>query len=507
MTEPEKSAELFSKVSGSIGKPLLASWMGGSRMQLASNVLNEAHIATFEYPDAAARSFAYMWRYSLNLQTLYETPVFTGTLAENGSRAGRPIVAGAQHDQRTLLTEYESKQLLSAYGIPTTTTKLANSPEEAVAAAEAIGYPVVLKLHSETVTHKSDRGGVKLNLANAAAVRAAYSEIQGSFSAEGAFEGVTVQPMVRIFGYELILGSSTDPQFGPVLVFGLGGHWVEIMRDRAHALPPLTTTLARRMMENTRIYQALKGIRGRQAVDMEKLEQLLVGFSQLVLDHARIADIEINPLLAGPDILLALDARVILHPARIKDAELPRPAIRPYPVQYISTWEGTDGMRFTVRPIRPDDEPLMVEFHHELSERSVYLRYFAPMKLDSRTSHERLVTRCFIDYDRELALVAEYVDENGGRHIAGIVRLIRNRTGNDAEVAFIVADKYQHRGLGSYLMESIIDVAQREGIARIEGSLLAENMDMKDLFLRAGFRFEAPQDRVVTATRTIDKIM
>jgi len=499
MTEPEKSAGFVAKAAAAISKPLFASWMGGSRMQLASNVLNEAHIPTFEYPDAAARSFAYMWRYNLNLQALYETPVLTPGLTEIASRTVGQIIAGAQNKQRSILTEYESKQVLSAYQIPAAVAQVATSADDAVAAAECIGYPVVLKLHSETVTHKSDQGGVKLNLRDPAAVRTAYSEIKNAFSAEGAFQGVTVQPMINRFGYELIVGSSTDPQFGPVLLFGLGGEWVETMQDRAHALPPLTTTLARRMMENTRIYQALKGIRGRKPVDMEKLEELLVRFGQLVVDHPRIADIEINPLLAGPDVLMALDARIVLHPASIQDACLPRPAIRPYPIQYISAWQTGDGASFTVRPIRPDDEPLMVEFHQELSERSVYLRYFAPLHLDSRVSHERLVTKCFIDYDRELALVAEHADRSGARHIAGVARLIRNRTGNDAEVAFIVADKYQHRGLGSYLLECTVEIARKEGITRLEGSLLAENMNMKDLFARAGFRFGAPQERVVTA--------
>ena len=507
MTEPEKSAALLGKAAQTITKPLLASWMGGSRMQLASNVLNEAHIPTFDYPDAAARSFAYMWRYSLNLQALYETPVFTGALAENASRVAKRLVTTDQQNQRTILTEFESKQLLAAYSIPVTAIRLAHSADEAMLAAEAIGYPVVLKLHSEKVTHKSDKGGVKLRLENPGAVRAAYAEIEHSFSSEEAFQGVTVQPMVSSSGYELIVGSSTDAQFGPVLVFGLGGQWVETMQDRFHALPPLTTTLTRRMMENTRIYQALKEIRGNKSVDMGKLEELLVHFSQLVVDNPRIADIEINPLLAGPDVLVALDARIILHPANIPDSDLPRPAIRPYPVQYTSTWQTGDGMQFTLRPIRPDDEPLLVEFHHQLSERSVYLRYFAPMQLDSRISHERLITRCFIDYDRELALVAEHTDANGTRHIAGVARLIRNRIGNEAEVAFIVADKYQHRGLGSYLLDCMINVARYEGVSRIEGSLLAENTDMRDLFARAGFRFGAPQERVVTAIRDIDKVM
>jgi len=305
--------------------------------------------------------------------------------------------------------------------------------------------------------------------------------------------------MVRGSGYELILGSSTDPQFGPVLVFGLGGQLVEVLRDRAHALPPLTTTLARRLMEGARIFQALKGVRGNKAVDLARLEELLVRFSELVVENPRIADIEINPLLAGPDALIALDARVVLHPAIVSDAELPRPAIRPYPSQYTSKWEAADKTQFTLRPIRPDDEPLVVEFHRQLSDQSVYFRYFHPLKLDTRVAHERLITKCFIDYDRELALVAEHADEHGERQIAAIARMARNRSDLGAEVAFIVADKYQHRGLGSHLLDCLIAIARREGITHLDGAMLAENYNMSDIFRRAGFRFGSPADGTVEA--------
>jgi acetyltransferase len=336
-------------------------------------------------------------------------------------------------------------------------------------------------------------------LENGGAVHAAFTRIQEAFEVAGEFQGVTIQPMIKTSGYELIVGSSTDPQFGPVMVFGLGGQLVEVIGDRAHALPPLTTTLARRVMENTHILQALKGVRGRKPVDLDKVEEILVRFSELVIENPRIADIEINPLLAGPDVLLALDARVILHPAGVADSELPRPAIRPYPTQYILSWRSEDGMQFTIRPIRPDDEPLMVDFHHQLSDASVYMRYFLPLKLDVRVSHERLFTKCFIDYDREMALVAEYT-ENGTRHLAGIARMIRTHSGNSAEVAFLVADKFQHRGLGTYLLQSAIAIARKEGIAVLEASTLSENFNMKDMFMKAGFRFSAPEDGVVTAS-------
>ena len=273
---------------------------------------------------------------------------------------------------------------------------------------------------------------------------------------------------------------------------------MEVLRDRAHALPPLTTTLARRLMESTRIFQALKGARCDAPVDLGKLEELLVRFSELVVENPRIADIEINPLLVGPGVLLALDARVVLHSASIADAELPRPAIRPYPAQYISQWQATDGTQFTLRPIRPEDEPLLVEFHRQLSDRSVYFRYFHPLKLDVRVAHERLVTKCFIDYDRELALVAEQ-EEEGSRRIAGIARMVRNHADSGAEVAFIVADKFQNRGLGSHLLGCLIDVARREGVTYLEGAMLAENYSMKDMFSRAGFRFGPPEEGTISA--------
>ena len=504
MTEPEQAAGLVRKAAESIKKPLLASWMGGSRMQLAANVLNEARIPTFEYPDAAARSYAYMWRYSSNLQALYETPMFAGDLPEDGPRRVAEIIAGAVAKNRTVLTEHESKQVLAAYELPVTASRLATSVDDAVTAAEKIGYPVALKLNSETVTHKSDRGGVQLNLKDANAVRSAFAQIEDAFTSDGSFQGVTVQPMVRNAGYELILGSSTDPQFGPVLVFGLGGQLVEVLRDNAHALPPLTTTLARRMMENTRILQALRGVRGRKPVDLEKLEELLVRFSELVVENPRIADIEINPLLASDEGFVALDARVILHPAAVRDAQLPRPAIRPYPSQYISGWQAHDGTSFTLRPIRPDDEPLMVDFHHQLSETSVYMRFFLPLKLDFRVSHERLFTKCFIDYDREIGLVAEYLDEEGTRRIAGIARLIRKHSDNSAEVAFLVADKFQNRGLGTHMLERTIQIARKEGISILEGATLSDNYNMKEMFIKAGFHFAPPEDGVATAELRLD---
>ena len=256
-----------------------------------------------------------------------------------------------------------------------------------------------------------------MNLKDEAEVRQAFNDIKTAVTEKkGAehFQGVTVQKMIKLGdGYEIILGSSIDPQFGPVLLFGMGGQLVEVFKDKALSLPPLNTTLARRMMERTKIYQALKGVRGRKPVDLAGLEKLMVGFSQLVAEQRWIKEIDINPLFASGDDLVALDARVILHDPKTTEDQLPKLAIRPYPTQYIGAWKMKDGKKVTIRPIRPEDEPLMVKFHETLSERSVYLRYFSPLKLQQRVAHTRLVRICFNDYDREIALVAEEKGGNG----------------------------------------------------------------------------------------------
>src|SRR5690606_32176848 len=268
---------------------------------------------------------------------------------------------------RTVLTELDSKRVLEAYGIPTVRTEVAMAADEAVEAAERIGYPVVVKLHSRGITHKTEVGGVTLRLSDARAVKKAFDEIHEAVAGrvgEAAFDGVTVQTMVdRSDAYELIVGSSIDPQFGPVILFGMGGQLVEVFRDRAVGLPPLNRTLARRMMEQTRIYEALRGVRGRAAVDMPALEALLVRFAELALDHRDVAEIDINPLLVSARAMVALDARVLVHPQDADLSKLPRPAIRPYPLQYAEPWTTSDGMQVLVRPIRPEDEPLMVDFH------------------------------------------------------------------------------------------------------------------------------------------------
>ncbi len=498
MADPLQVAERMKPYAKS-GKPVLASWMGGNSVAAGEAVLNAAGIPTFPYADTAARAFTYMWRYSYNLRGLYETPTFAGPAEENAARKQvEQFIQNARSQGRVLLNELESKQLLSLYGIPTVETRAATTEDEAAAIASQLGFPVVLKVLSTTITHKTDVGGVKLNLRDEAAVRAAYRAIQSSVAEKAGlqqFSGVTVQPMVRFDGYDLIVGSSVDPQFGPVIMFGSGGLLVDVYGDHALALPPLNTTLAQRMMEQTKIFAALKGVRGRKPVNMAALENLLVRFSQFVLEQRWIAEVDINPLLASPDRLIALDARIILHDPALTLDQLPKPAIRPYPSQYVAPWTMIDGTQVTIRPIRPEDEPLMVKFHETLSDRSVYLRYFCSLSLSRRVAHERLLRICFGDYDREMVLVAERTDAGTGeRQIIGVGRMNKLHSRNEAEVAALVTDKYQRMGLGHELLRRVVEIARDEKVAQASAEMLPDNIAMQAVFRRLGFTIRADED-------------
>ncbi len=558
MTDPTETAEKLKLYAQSTNKPVLASWMGGQDVTAGEAILNRVNIPTFDYPDEAARMFDYMWRYAYNLRGLYETPILPAENETSSARAqGEQIIAAVRNAGRTILTEYESKQLLAAYGIPTVETRIATSEADAVKIAGEIGYPVVLKLYSETITHKTDVGGVALNLADADTVRRAYRAIETSVRAavgakhspevspstpaqsrqrsfannhdranasplqERDFLGVTVQPMIKLDGYELIIGSSIDPQFGPVLLFGLGGQLVEVFKDRSLALPPLNTTLARRMMEQTKIYKALQGVRGRAPVDLAGLEQLMVRFSQLVVEQRWIKEIDINPLLATPTPalprlqnpqtgegvhaspplfaglanggglgwgLIALDARVVVYDQATPREQLPRLAIRPYPTRYVQTWTAKDGSAVVFRPIRPEDEPLMIKFHESLSDRSVYLRYLHPMMLSDRVAHERLSRICFIDYDREIALVAERDDPKiGERRIMAVARLSKIHGTEDAEFTILVSDRFQGRGLGRELIQRLLQIGRDENLRRVVALISADNLVMRALCEEIGF--------------------
>jgi acetyltransferase len=421
MTDPTETARQLLPFAHLPNQPILACWMGGEAVQPGRNLLNQAGIPTFDFPEEAIRAFLHMVQYRRNQELLYETPEALAEDWQPDAGRVRSILQQARAAKRTLLTEAEAKDLLAAYGLPVVQTVACPTEDQAVKAAGAIGYPAVLKLLSSTITHKSDVGGVQLNLGDEAAVRAAYRLIAANVArlgSPGAFEGVTVQAMIKERGYELIVGSSVDRQFGPVILFGAGGVLVEVFQDRALAFPPLNRTLARRLMERTHIYQALKGVRGQKPVNLEGLEMLLVRFSQLLCDFAEIQEIDMNPVLASPERVLALDARVLLGPADLPEDQRPRLAIHPYPNQYTAPFRLTDGTEVTIRAIRPEDEPLIIDLHARHSEHTIRMRFFSLVKTLSRDS---LIRLCHLDYNREMALAAVHRHENGSQ-IWGVSR-------------------------------------------------------------------------------------
>ena len=496
MTDPTATATAVVEAAQSSVKPVLTSWMGGADVDEGRRILNEARIPTFDYPDTAARSFVLMWRHGEILRSLYETPALgVGSLESRVRRSTAMHLINAARDAgRTLLSKADCNRVLDAYDIPRLPVRTATTADDAVKFAHEIGFPVVLKLHSETITHKTEVGGVKLDLKSDADVLQAFDAIRKSVGPSD-FLGVTIEPMVsRTDGYELILGSNQDEQFGPVLLFGAGGQLVEVFKDHALGLPPLTATLARRLIERTRIAAALHGVRGREPIDIAALEQLMVRFSELVIEQPRIKEIDINPLLATPQGFLALDIRMILHGSEVSDADLPKPVIRPYPVQLVSNWKLRDGSSVIIRPIRPEDEPMIKAFHYTLSERSVYYRYFNAFNLDQRIAHDRLARICFIDYDREMALVVERNGDDGEPEIIAVGRLSRLHGVKAAEFSMTISDAWQRHGLGKELLQRLVEIGRQEGLARISADILPDNAGMQAVARKVGFTVKTNAD-------------
>jgi acetyltransferase len=299
--------------------------------------------------------------------------------------------------------------------------------------------------------------------------------------------------MIPRDGFELIIGSSTDPQFGPVILFGTGGELVEVYRDRALGLPPLNTTSARLLMQQTKIYKALAGVRGHKPADIAELQKLLVRFSQLVAEQPLISEIDINPLHICDQHLIALDARIVLHDRAIATKDLPRTAIRPYPQQYVADWTARDHTEFVIRPVRPEDEPLIARFHETLSEDTVYERYFQATNLAFRTSHQRLARICFAGYDRQIALVAETRDANGQPIITAVARLSKYNN-NEGEFALLVGDPWQGKGIGSELLRRITAVGCAEGLTGIRALILRENVRMQRVAREIGYTITPGED-------------
>jgi len=479
-------------------KTILTSFMGFGAVQEANHILNANNIPTYSTPEQALKTYMYMYNYQRNIDLLYETPE---ELPVDASPPKRPIMAilrNAAFEDREVLTEDEAKKILKYYNFPVVRTAAANNVDEAVAFAQEMGFPVVLKILSPQIIHKSDAGGVILNVNSPREVRDAFELLiqrATAYNPNAQIIGVTVQPMIEKKGQELIIGGKTDPVFGPVILFGMGGVGVELFKDYSIGLPPLNTTLIRRMMEETKVYRLLKGYRGAPAVDLKRLDETILLFSQLLVDFPQIKEIDINPLLISEKEACILDARVVVDKDKVCKKFEPHEhmVISPYPKKYEIQWLLRNGQEVTLRPIKPEDEPMWLEWFQSLSEESIRYRFFQMLK---DTPHEVRVRYCNIDYDREVAIVAELI-ENGKRKILGVNRLSIESDGKHGEMAFIVSDYWQGLGLGTKLVDYTLDIAKEKGVENVYAIMLQDNYRALSLTKKMGFNIEYLKDGTV----------
>jgi acetyltransferase len=465
---------------------VFAVWIGGRDAQQGREILNEAGVPTYDTPERAVSAFRYMSAYARNLEMSWEIPVkLKNTLGFHRDEAGK-IIKGSLEKDRSLLSEIESKAILKAYGIPVTATEPAKTGDEAVRIAREMGYPVVMKILSPDIVHKTDAGGVQLNLKSDRDVGEGFERVVKNardYDPKAEIRGVTIQPMLSKPDYELILGSRQDPFFGPVILFGMGGIMAEVLRDSAIALPPLNRLLAKRLMQETKVYSILKGYRNRPGANMELLEEILIRLSQLVIDFPEIAELDINPLIIAENQCIAVDARVIVKPALVLSPE--HLVISPYPEQYEIRTTTSGGVDIFVRPIKPEDAPLLVDLFNSLSRQSIYYRFFGPMK---RLPPDMLARFTQIDYDRDMALVALAVEDGKmmGKML-GVSRLMGDPDGKKAEFSVVVSDPWQGKGIGAALMEKLLAIAKERGVEYLWGVVLAENTQMLALGKSLGF--------------------
>ncbi len=482
-------------------KTILTSFMGFGAVQEANNILNANNIPTYSTPEQALKTYMYMYNYQRNIDLLYETPE---ELPVDASPPKRPIMAilrNAAFEDREVLTEDEAKKILKYYNFPVVRTAAANNVDEAVAFATEMGFPVVLKILSPQIIHKSDAGGVILNVNSPREVRDAFELLiqrATAYNPNAQIIGVTVQPMIEKKGHEVIIGGKTDPVFGPIILFGMGGVGVELFKDVSIGLPPLNTTLIRRMMEETKVYRLLKGFRGQPAVDLKRLDETILLFSQLLVDFPQIKEIDINPLLISEKEACILDARIVVDKDKVCKKFEPHEhmVISPYPKKYEILWLLKNGQEVLLRPIKPEDEPMWLEWFQSLSEESIRYRFFQMLK---DTPHEVRVRYCNVDYDREVAMVAEMV-ENGKRKILGVTRLSVESDGRHGEMAFIVSDYWQGLGLGTKLVDYTLDIAKEKGVEDVYAIMLQDNYRALSLTKKMGFNIEYLSDGTVKGT-------
>jgi len=487
--------------SKGLHKTILTSFMGHEEVEKANHIFNEGNVPTYSTPEQAVKTYLYMYQYKRNLELLYETPEELAVDSVPPKRPLMVVMRNAAKENREILTEMEAKQLLEYYDIPIVKTLVAKNADEAAFSASQIGYPIVLKILSPQIVHKTDAGGVVLGINSEDELRKAFDDVirqAKEYNPEAEIHGVTVQPMIKKQGYEIILGAKTDPLFGPIVLFGMGGVGVELFKDFAIGLPPLNQTLARKIMGETKVYQLLKGYRNLPPANLKLLEETIVRFSQMLVDFPQLKEVDINPLFINEKEAFALDARVIINRKRVFAKFEPHEhlVISPYPKKYETLWKLRDGRTVLLRPIKPEDEPLWLEMFRNFSEQSIRYRFFHVIK---DTPHEMRVRYCNIDYDREIAIVAE-LTENGRRKILGVVRLPIEPDKKTGEIAFIVADPWQGLGLGSKMVDYMIEICRDKKLETIYGIMLPDNYMAIELMKRMGFAIEYLDDKTVKAT-------
>jgi acetyltransferase len=469
------------------GRNVLTSWLGRKTATEGRQILRGAGIPTYGTPEHAVRAFMHMVRYRRNQDLLMETPP---SLLEDfvaGAGEAMEVIRQALDEGRSMLTEPEAKTVLGAYGIPVVETRIAADPSEAAEVATELGFPVALKILSPDVTHKSDVGGVALDLESAFAVSGAAHTMLERLSAlrpEALVEGFTVQRMARRpRSHELIVGTATDPVFGPVILFGQGGTAVELVQDRAVALPPLNATLARELVSRTRISKLLAGYRDRPPADMEAILETLIKLSQLTIDLPEVAEIDVNPLLADEEGVLALDARIRVE--RAPEDGAGRLAIRPYPKELEETVTLRGGSAVLMRPIRPEDEPAHRDLFRAFSNEDMRFRFFGLVR---ELPHSQMARYTQIDYDREMAFIATDPEESTDTKTLGVVRVVADPDNTEAEFAIIVRSDMKGQGLGHALMEKVIRYCHDRGTEAIVGQVLLDNHRMLTLAETLGFK-------------------
>jgi acetyltransferase len=492
MTNSTSIAKVVGELASASSKPVLGAWLGGAGMREGLRVLSEAGVAAYSTPEQAVRAFMTLVEYSRNLDILYETPKDVPVDFPLDREHIRADFASLIALQTPTLPEDVSKMLLEAYGIPVTRPHPAANANDAVVLAGHIGYPVVMKIYSPDITHKSDVGGVALNLRDADMVWTAFEDMTSrarDMRPEALILGVSVQPMMDAKdGVELILGFKRDPTFGTVMLVGMGGTLAELFHDRALGFPPLNERLARRMLESLKIWPLLQGYRNQPRVHIERLIEMMIRLSYLAADFPEIEELDINPLIVTPKEAIALDARIILsaEPQSPTAKKYDHLALKPYPEEYVTTKSMEDGTELILRPIKPEDEPLWLDLLRSCSKDSIYqrFRYFFHWE-----AHEVATRYCFIDYEREIAIVAE-TEEDGKRKLVGVGRLIADPDHETVEYAVLVSDAWQERGLGSVLTDYCIGIAQTWGLKRIVAQTTSDNPRMIAVFSKRGFSVE-----------------